>query len=75
MENKQLWRFTFGCGMPNEGKCQPILADSFGSAREKMFELHGPKWAFQYSEEEWDEIKNDKNRYWEMEEDLETVEV
>lgn len=53
------WHFTFGMNCPLEGYCQPIKAKSYRSAREKMFELHGNKWAFQYSEKEWLQAKED----------------
>lgn len=45
--------FTFGVGQELAGHVQPIKADSPEEAREKMFEVHGKKWAFQYSEEEY----------------------
>lgn len=47
---KKLYYFTFGCGQPHEGWCQPILAKNDQVAREKMHELHGERWAFQYTE-------------------------
>ena len=73
-EVKQIWRCTFGCGMENAGYCQPILG-TYSSAREKMFELYGTKWAFQYSEQDWENIRNDPNRKWPMEKDLKLMEV
>lgn len=45
--------FTFGMGHELAGHVQPIKADSPEAARDKMFELHGKKWAFQYSEQEY----------------------
>ena len=51
--------FTFGCGQKHEGKCQPIEASDAGIARDKMVEIFGVKWSFQYTEEEWDAIKKD----------------
>lgn len=50
MSNK--WIFTFGSGQPNEGK-YVVFHGTFGEARQKMFDLFGSRWAFQYSEEEW----------------------
>ena len=74
VEERQKWRFTFGCGQAHYGYCQPIIG-TFNSARKKMFELYGAEWAFQYSEEEWQKIIDNPNRYWAIEEDLEVIEV
>jgi hypothetical protein len=65
--------FTFGCGQENEGYVQPIIASSYGKAREKMVEMHGARWAFQYSEEQWNEMLADKNRCFELEKELPTI--
>lgn len=73
-EQKQKWRFTFGDNHAHPGYCQPIIG-TFQSARHKMFELYGDQWCMQYSEKEWNEIENDPDRYWEMEEDLEVIEA
>ena len=47
LEVPQDWYFTWGFGYeyPN---CYYIIHGTFGSARERMFEVFGPKWAFQY---------------------------
>lgn len=45
--------FTFGIGHEFAGHVQPIKADSPEAARQKMFEVYGKKWAFQYSEDEY----------------------
>lgn len=45
--------FTFGSGQAGEGFYQPIYAKDYGTARTKMIEMFGKKWAFQYLEEEW----------------------
>lgn len=74
VEEKQIWRFTFGCGQLHAGYCQPILG-TFSTARNKMFEMYGDAWCFQYSENEWERIKNDPKRFWPMEKDLELVEA
>lgn len=50
---KQTYYFTFGLGHKLAGHCQPIIASSYRSARETMIELHGKKWAFQYTESEY----------------------
>lgn len=71
-EKEQTWRFTFGCGHTLANHCQPIIG-TFASAREKMFELYGENWCAQYSEEEWENIRNMPDRFWRMEEDLEVV--
>lgn len=41
------WYFTFGCGQKNAGK-YVVLYGTCQSTRDKMFELFGDKWAFQY---------------------------
>ena len=73
-EKKQIWRFTFGSGQYNESYCQPIFG-TLESARVKMISMYGLKWCMQYSEKEWEDIKNDPDRYWEMEKDLKLVEA
>jgi hypothetical protein len=74
--DKKVWYFTFCYGDPiHGGWCQPIKAASYGEARRKMFEMYGEKWAFQYSEEEWLQAKNDPRRMWSMEKEYELVEV
>lgn len=45
--------FTFGLGQALQGHVQPIKAVSSAAAREKMIEVYGRKWAFQYSEKEY----------------------
>lgn len=62
--------FTFGCGQPLAGKCVRI-SGSYGEAREKMCRIFGDKWAFQYSAEEWEKMKNDPHRTWPLEEEIE----
>ena len=75
MKEYSTWYFTFGCGQKHAGYCQPIKAPSYGSARAKMFEMYGAEWAFQYSEQEWNETKNNPNRWWELEKELAVVTV
>jgi hypothetical protein len=67
------WIFTFGCGQQHAGKCVRIKG-TYGEARAKMFELFGAEWCFQYSAKEWDRMKNDPNRTYPMEEELEVIE-
>lgn len=57
-KEKQYWIFTFGCGQKGAGTAVKI-AGTYGEAREKMCNKYGNKWAFQYSEEEWNEYQND----------------
>lgn len=56
-EEKKTWIFTFGSGQPYEGKFVRIHG-TYGEARDKMFSLFGDTWAFQYSEEEWEDWEN-----------------
>jgi hypothetical protein len=65
--------FTFGCGQKQAGYCQPIFAKDYEEARNKMFELHGAKWAFQYTGERWDAIKNNPNRIYTIETEMDPV--
>lgn len=71
---KEYWIFTFGCGQPHAGQAVKVAGESYGDARRKMFEKYGAKWAFQYSEKEWNAFVNDPNRNWEMEEIVEVIE-
>lgn len=70
---KEWWIFTFGCGQKHAGHYVKI-SGTFAEARKKMFEKYGDEWCFQYSEEEWEKMKNDKNRWWSMETELEVIE-
>lgn len=69
------WYFTFGGNQPLAGYCQPIKAEDFWSARAKMVELHGEKWCGQYSEDDWNGFKEDKNRMWTMEKELPIIDA
>lgn len=51
---ERTWVFTFGCGHEHEGHYVKIKG-TFEEARAKMFERYGNAWAFQYSEEAWEE--------------------
>ena len=46
--------FTFGCGHPFAGRYVKIDG-TYEGAREKMFEMFGKNWAFQYEESEYHE--------------------
>lgn len=45
---------TFGLGHEHQGKVQPIIARNAVDAYRAMLEKYGDKWAFQYTEEEWE---------------------
>lgn len=68
----QVWRFTFGQGQKYAGFCQPIYG-TYMTSRRKMFEMYGDKWAFQYSQVEWEAFEKDPRRGYELEKDLELV--
>jgi len=53
--------FTFGFGQLHENGFHIIEAKDYGTAREKMVERFGLKWAFQYTEEQWT-ISNGKTQ-------------
>lgn len=58
-KEKQVYYFTFGLGHKLAGHCQPIIASSYRSAEETMFDQHGRNWAFGYTAEEF---KNKNNQ-------------
>ena len=58
------WYFTFGCCQEHAGHYVRIFG-TFGEARMEMFRRHGSSWAFQYSEKQWNDMKNDPERCWE----------
>ncbi len=70
---EEWYYFTFGYDQPHQGYYVKIKGD-YGTARQKMCEKYGIKWAFQYSEEEWKEIEADPQRWWPMEKELEMIE-
>ncbi len=51
------WIFTFGSGQPNAGHYVKISGD-YDSARQEMIDRYGLEWAFQYSEQEWNDWVN-----------------
>ena len=61
--------FTFGYGHKYEGYCVRIAGD-YATARSKMVEKFGLNWAFQYSSKEWEKLKKDPHRFWNMETEL-----
>lgn len=72
MNCEQWWIFTFGCGQKYEGKYVRIRG-TYEQARAKMFERYGSEWAFQYSEEEWNDWLNRKPWYIPTETELEVI--
>lgn len=69
----EYWYFTFGYGQPHQGYYVKIKG-SYSEARTKMVKKYGIRWAFQYSENEWNDILNNPDRYWPMEKELEVIE-
>lgn len=49
--------FTFGQQHPLSNRHQVIYASYPDTAEQKMFEIHGRDWAFQYTEEMWEQSK------------------
>lgn len=47
--------FTFGYGTPYRNKYVKMEADTKALCRERMVELYGLKWAFQYDEDKFQE--------------------
>ena len=74
---EQSWVCTFGQSTETYGdranKAVRVFANSYGEARQKMFERYGNKWAFQYSAEEWERFENDPERFWYLEEIVEEI--
>lgn len=62
--------FTFGSGQLYAGFYQPIYANDGMEARVKMLEIHGLKWGFQYTDEEW---KAAKLKYGALEQPLQAI--
>ena len=48
----QDWYFTFGFGQRYEN-CFTVIRGTYNSARQKMADSHGEKWAFQYGKDRW----------------------
>lgn len=55
---KKRWVFTFGVGMELGKYYQPVMAETYSEARNKMVEKHGVKWCGQYEQEEFDRLVN-----------------
>ncbi len=63
------WIFTFGQSHRFAGKYVKIFG-TYESARAEMFERFGEEWAFQYSEEAWQEIVDNPARVWPVEKEM-----
>lgn len=70
---EQWWIFTFGCGQGHAGRYVRIKG-SFEEARRKMVDKYGLEWAFQYSIEDWEKMKNNPDRMWKLEAEMEVIE-
>lgn len=66
------WIFTFGCGQQHAGRYVRIWG-TFDEARRKMFEKFGREWSVQYSEVDWNRMKNDPNRKYAIETEMEVI--
>lgn len=71
-EKGEWWIITFGDGQEHEGKCVKIKG-SYGEAREKMVDKYGIRFAFQYSEAEWEKKWNDPDRLFQMEDIIDVI--
>lgn len=67
--------FTFANNQKHGGHYKLIYAKNSWAARTAMHAMHGDKWGFQYTLEEWTEFENDPNRCWDMETIIGTVYV
>lgn len=65
--------FTFGQGQVLAGFCQPIVADNFNEAERIMQEHYGKKYCMGYTPEQWNDMKDDPNRYWPLEVELPAI--
>lgn len=54
----QTFYHTFGIGHPLSHKVQPIRATNSTEALKVMFKKHGDRWAIQYNEKQWEEMKS-----------------
>lgn len=61
-EKKANWYFTFGSGQAHDG-CYIKFFGTFNEAREKMVNAFGLKWSMQYSEETWNNPREDSIRF------------
>lgn len=73
-KKNECWIFTFGSGHKHQGFFVRIYG-TYHQARDLMIEKYGTAWAFQYSQEEWDEwvMANANSRYMPTEKELEVL--
>ena len=63
------WIFTFGCGHKFAGKCVR-LSGTYEDTRNKMFEMFGSDWGFQYPASKWEQMETDEKRWYPMEKEV-----
>src|SRR5690625_989376 len=56
-EKLELHYFTFGLGHTFAGHVQPILDENYKQAQKVIMHTYGDKWAFHYTEDEWESSK------------------
>lgn len=54
MDDRQWYIFTFGSGQRYAGRYVKFFG-TYDEARQQMIDLFGLEWAFQYSQDEWDD--------------------
>ena len=54
MDDRQWYVFTFGSGQRYAGRYVKFFG-TYYEARQQMIDLFGLEWAFQYSQDEWDD--------------------
>lgn len=72
MEEKQWYIFTFGYSQQHQNQYVKIYG-TYNSARQKMFDKYGNKWAFQYTEDSWKEWERTRPSYLSVETMLEEI--
>ena len=72
MDKDKWYIFTFGYGQPNEGKYVKVWG-TYETARQKMVAIYGLNWAFQYSEEQWNDWLARKPWYIPAETELDVI--
>lgn len=67
------WYFTFGCCQEHSGHYVRIFG-TFREARMEMIKRYGYSFTFQFSEKQWNDLKNDPERRWKWEWPTELIE-
>lgn len=52
--------FTFGLGHKHGDRYQPVMAESYMAARDKMIKKHGRNWCAQHTEDEFNRARSTK---------------